>query len=137
MSNYKNQVETRTTLGQKIREYLFRKKLHLKVRLDWRFSILNPRYRKHCKLKKICDSLTDKHKWIEEIGHHYSIEDYENDEVATTITIEDHCYDCNGDKQDFEKEFNSLIQKNGLSDCANKRFEYRRFNHDWLEYNYE
>ena len=144
MSKYIKTEDVRT-LGQKIREYLLRKKFYFKAKLDWRFSILNPKYRKHCKLEKICDSLTNKYKWIEEIGHHYfptndniSAEWEMFGPTATTITIKDDCYDFDyGDQQDFQKEFISLIEKNRLSDCVEEGFEYLRFNHDSVGYDYE
>ena len=135
MSKYKNQVETQTTLGQKIREYF---RYRILPRLD---SIFNPRVRKYKKLEKICNSLIDKYWWIEDISHWYSVEGYDFDEYETAITLNDNCreyeYLDNDEQEQFEKEFRSLIAKNRLSDCVYKRFAYRRFDHDRLEYTYE
>jgi len=135
MSKYKNQVETQTTLGQKIREYF---RYRILPRLD---SIFNPRVRKYKKLEKICNSLIDKYWWIEDISHWYSVEGYDFDEYETTITLNDNCreyeYLDNDEQEQFENEFRSLIAKNRLSDCVYKGFAYRRFDHDRLEYTYE
>ena len=135
MSKYKNQVETQTTLGQKIREYF---RYRILPRLD---SIFNPRVRKYQKLEKICNSLIDKYWWIEDISHWYSVEGYDFDEYETTIALNDNCreyeYLDNDEQEQFENEFRSLIAKNRLSDCVYKRFAYRRFDHDRLEYTYE
>ena len=135
MSKYKNQVETQTTLGQKIREYF---RYRILPRLD---SIFNPRVRKYQKLEKICNSLIDKYWWIEDISHWYSVEGYDFDEYETTITLNDNCreyeYLDNDEQEQFENEFRSLIAKNRLSDCVYKGFAYRRFDHDRLEYTYE
>ena len=102
---------------------------------------VNPRVRKYQKLEKICNSLIDKYWWIEDISHWYSVGGYDFDEYETTITLNDNCreyeYLDNDEQEQFEKEFRSLIAKNRLSDCVYKRFAYRRFDHDRLEYTYE
>ena len=100
--------------------------------------LLNPRVRKYQKLEKICDSLTDKYKWIDYISHWYSVEDYDFDEYETAITIKDGCHDYDhANKENFEHEFLIAIEQDGLSDCVYTRFAYRRFDHDSLEYDYE
>ena len=136
MQTTKERAFSFRALVQKIRNYFIRN-----YRWDWKYSFLNPRYNKYQKLQTICNSLTDKYWWIDDISHWYSVEEYDFDEYETAITLNDNCrryeYLDNDEQEQFENEFRSLIAKSRLSDCVYKRFAYRRFDHDRLEYMYE
>jgi len=125
------------TLGQKIREYLLRKYFNFKYGIF--HPIFNPRVRKYDKLQKICDSLTDKYKWIDYIEHHFHAyqseptsesELFGNDE--TEVIIKEDCDDYDyADKEDFEKDFLALIAKHKLSDCVDGGFLYAKTVDGW------
>jgi hypothetical protein len=129
------------TLGQKIREYIFRKYYYFKYGIF--HPIFNSRVRKFNKLEKICNSLTAKYKWIDYIQHHfhayqseptYESELFGNDE--TEVIIKEDCDDYDyADKEDFEKDFSALIAKNKLTDCVDKEFIYAKtVDGFWREY---
>ena len=129
MINTKKRAFGFGALIQTTRNYLRRKYYYFKY--DIFHPIFNSRVRKYIKLEKICDSLTEKYKWVDYIQHHfhayqseptYESELFGNDETEVIIK-EDSCCDLE-DKEIFEKDFFALIAKHKLTDCVDKRFLY-------------
>ena len=141
MSDYIKTKDVRT-LGQKIREYIFRKYYYFKY--DIFQPIFNSRVRKFHKLEKICNSLTEKYEWIDYIQHHfhayqtqptYEAELFGEDGTEVIIKEDEDSWVCIESKEDFEKDFSALIAKNKLTNCVDKGFIYAKtVDGFWREY---